>query len=190
MSTSTTLHIKNMVCPRCIMVVEQLFQRLQIPTTSIALGEVVLPRALTTGEYETVEYELEMMGFAFVGDRRARLVEDIRKGVLTYVTDAPLMHRMKLSDYLADFLHTNYAALSQAFSSSRGITIERYCILQKIERVKELLTYDELTISEIAFQLNYSSAAHLSAQFKTITGMSPRAFKAMGIRHRLPLDQV
>lgn len=172
------------------MVVEQLFRRLQIPTTSIRLGEVVLPRALTREEHEAVEYELEMMGFAFVGDKRARLVEDIRKGVMTYVGDAATMRRLKLSEYLADLLHTNYAALSQAFSAARGITIERYCILQKTERVKELLTYDELTIGEIAFRLNYSSAAHLSAQFKTITGMSPREFKAMGIRHRVPLDQV
>ena len=136
------IHIKNMVCNRCKMVVEQLFERLNLPTRSIELG------------------------------------------------DPHLMGKQNLSDFLSDRLHTNYATLSTLFSTDRGITIERYCILQKIERVKELLIYDELTISEIAYRLHYSSAAHLSAQFKSVTGMSPRDFRNVRPSHRISLDEV
>ena len=163
MASPTTLHIKNMVCDRCKMVVQQLFERLDLPTQSIELGEVKFAEPLSETQIDTVSTELTALGFELIGDNRARIVDQIRTGVITYSSDTALMAKHKLSDYLADQLHTNYAQLSSLFSTDRGITIERYCILQKIERVKELLIYDELTIAEIAYRLNYSSAAHLSS---------------------------
>lgn len=186
----STLHIKNMVCGRCKMVVEQLFERLGLPVRSIELGEVVFAEDLTPEQLTLLEDELVALGFELISDRRARLVDRIRNAVIAYISDPQIMARQKLSDYLADQLHINYATLSNTFSTDRGITLERYAILQKIERVKELLIYDELTIAEIAFRLHYSSAAHLSAQFKSVTGMSPRDFRQMRPGRRIPLDQV
>lgn len=184
------IHIKNMVCNRCKMVVEQLFERLHLPTRSIELGEVVFAQNLTAEQTAEIERELSALGFELISDRRARIIDQISTAVIAYVGDTRLMERQNLSDFLADRLHTNYATLSSLFSTERGITIERYCILQKIERVKELLIYDELTIAEIAYQLHYSSAAHLSAQFKSVTGMSPRDFRNVSPSHRLSLDEV
>lgn len=190
MTSSNTLHIKNMVCNRCKMVVEQIFDRLGLPTQQIELGEVIFSAPLSAEQVAQVSQELTALGFELINDKRARTVDQIRTAVITYISDPATMAKQKLSDYLADHLHTNYASLSNIFSTDRGITIERYYILQKIERVKELLIYDELTIAEIAYRLNYSSAAHLSAQFKSVTGMSPREFKQRGNVRRLSLDQV
>ena len=184
------LHIKNMVCNRCKMVVEQLFERLNLPTRSIELGEVVFAHDLTPDQTAQIEQELSLLGFELISDRRARTIDQISTAVIAYVSDPHLMGKQNLSDFLSDRLHTNYATLSTLFSTDRGITIERYCILQKIERVKELLIYDELTISEIAYRLHYSSAAHLSAQFKSVTGMSPRDFRNVRPSHRISLDEV
>lgn len=190
MSSSPTLHIKNMVCNRCKMVVKQLFKRHGLPVVSVELGEVLFAHPPRPEQLAAIERELIGLGFEIIGDKRARLVSSIQTAIITYLADPALMARQKLSEYLADQLHINYSTLSQTFSLDRGITIERYAILQKIERVKELLVYDELTIAEIAYRLNYSSAAHLSAQFKNVTGMSPRTFKQMGAARRKALDEV
>ncbi|MDO5075632.1 MAG: AraC family transcriptional regulator [Bacteroidales bacterium] len=189
MASTTTLHIKNMVCNRCKMVVEQLTARLGLPLESLDLGEAVFAQSLTPEQLSTVRKELEAAGFEIISDRRSRMVDGIRTAVLEYIASPKTMANFKLSEYISSQLNCNYATLSNTFSADRGITIERYCILQKIERVKELLIYDELSIAEIAYQLNYSSTAHLSAQFRSVTGMSPRQFKQMGGR-RIPLDQV
>lgn len=189
MPHTRTLHIKNMVCNRCKMVVEQLTERLGLPLESLELGEAIFAQSLTSEQLALVKTELEAAGFEIIGDRRARMVDGIRTAVMEYIASPKTMAAYKLSEYLASQLNSNYATLSNTFSADRGITIERYCILQKIERVKELLVYDELSIAEIAYQLNYSSAAHLSAQFRSVTGMSPRQFKQMGGR-RTPLDLV
>ena len=169
------IHIKNMVCNRCKMVVEQLFERLHLPTRSIELGEVVFAQNLTAEQTAEIERELSALGFELISDRRARIIDQISTAVIAYVGDTRLMERQNLSDFLADRLHTNYATLSSLFSTERG---------------KELLIYDELTIAEIAYQLHYSSAAHLSAQFKSVTGMSPRDFRNVSPSHRLSLDEV
>jgi transcriptional regulator len=129
---------------------------------------------------------LEQVGFELIDDQRSVLVEQIRTAVLDYVGDRALMEKWKLSAYLSDRLAKSYTLLSSAFSAARGMTIERFFILQKVERAKELLIYDELTMSEIAFRLNYSSPAHLSGQFKQVTGLSPSEFKRLGgTRHSL-----
>ena len=182
----TVLHIKNMVCDRCRMAVEQLLQRHEVAFDRVELGKAVLPRPLTDDQLTHLRHDLEQVGFELIDDQRSVLVEQIRTAVLDYVGDRALMEKWKLSAYLSDRLAKSYTLLSSAFSAAHGMTIERFFILQKVERAKELLIYDELTMSEIAFRLNYSSPAHLSGQFKQVTGLSPSEFKRLGgTRHSL-----
>ena len=185
----TVLYIKNMVCDRCRMAVEQIFRRNDLAFDHIELGKVYLHETPTADRLSHLRHDLEQVGFELIDDQRSVLVEQIRTAVLDYVGDRALMEKWKLSAYLSDRLAKSYTLLSSAFSAARGMTIERFFILQKVERAKELLIYDELTISEIAFRLNYSSPAHLSGQFKQITGMSPSDFKRLGGK-RHPLDRI
>lgn len=185
----TVLYIKNMVCDRCRMAVEQIFRRNDLAFDHIELGKVYLHETPTADRLSHLRHDLEQVGFELIDDQRSVLVEQIRTAVLDYVGDRTLMEKWKLSAYLSDRLAKSYTLLSSAFSAARGMTIERFFILQKVERAKELLIYDELTMSEIAFRLNYSSPAHLSGQFKQITGMSPSDFKRLGGK-RHPLDRI
>lgn len=185
----TVLYIKNMVCDRCRMAVEQIFRRNDLAFDHIELGKVYLHETPTADRLSHLRHDLEQVGFELIDDQRSVLVEQIRTAVLDYVGDRALMEKWKLSAYLSDRLAKSYTLLSSAFSAARGMTIERFFILQKVERAKELLIYDELTMSEIAFRLNYSSPAHLSGQFKQVTGLSPSEFKRLG-GTRQPLDQL
>ena len=182
----TVLYIKNMVCDRCRMAVEQIFRRNDLAFDHIELGKVYLHEMPTADQLTHLRHDLEQVGFELIDDQRSVLVEQIRTAVLDYLDDRALMEKWKLSAYLSDRLAKSYTLLSSAFSAARGMTIERFFILQKVERAKELLIYDELTMSEIAFRLNYSSPAHLSGQFKQVTGLSPSEFKRLGgTRHSL-----
>ena len=182
----TVLYIKNMVCDRCRMAVEQIFRRNDLAFDHIELGKVYLHEMPTADQLTHLRHDLEQVGFELIDDQRSVLVEQIRTAVLDYVGNRALMEKWKLSAYLSDRLAKSYSSLGAVFSAARGMTIERFFILQKVERAKELLIYDELTMSEIAFRLNYSSPAHLSGQFKQITGMSPSDFKRLGgTRHSL-----
>ena len=182
----TVLYIKSMVCDRCRMAVEQIFRRNDLAFDHIELGKVYLHETPTADLLSHLRHDLEQVGFELIDDQRSVLVEQIRTAVLDYVGDRALMEKWKLSAYLSDRLAKSYTLLSSAFSAARGMTIERFFILQKVERAKELLIYDELTMSEIAFRLNYSSPAHLSGQFKQVTGLSPSEFKRLGgTRHSL-----
>ena len=185
----TVLYIKNMVCDRCRMAVEQILRRNDLAFDHIELGKVHLHETPTADRLSHLRHDLEQVGFELIDDQRSVLVEQIRTAVLDYVGDRALMEKWKLSAYLSDRLAKSYTLLSSAFSAARGMTIERFFILQKVERAKELLIYDELTMSEIAFRLNYSSPAHLSGQFKQVTGLSPSEFKRLGGK-RQPLDQL
>lgn len=183
--------IKNMVCRRCIMSVGEAFRACGVEPLHVGLGRVELARALTQAESEAVRARLASYGFEVLDDRRSRLVEQIRVGVIEYVRhDAGAQGFTRLSDYLSDKCRREYSLLSKIFAEERGMTIERYCILQKVERAKELLSYGELTVSEIADSLRYSSVAHLSAQFKAVTGMSPTEFRRRGGQLLTPLDEV
>ena len=182
----TVLYIKNMVCYRCRIAVEQIFRRNDLAFYHIELGNVYLHETPTADRLSHLRHDLEQVGFELIDDQRSVLIEQIRTAVLDYVGDRALMEKWKLSAYLSDRLAKSYTLLSSAFSAARGMTIERFFILQKVERAKELLIYDELTMSEIAFRLNYSSPAHLSGQFKQVTGLSPSEFKRLGgTRHSL-----
>ena len=164
------LFIKNMVCPRCILVVRDILRQAGIEASSVVLGEAVLPAELTAERRKELDEALRAVGFELIDDRRKQTVERVKNTVIELVREKDAALRTNLSDYIADRLHQDYGAVSSLFSEIENTTIEQYFIAQKIERVKELLAYGELSLGEIADKLNYSSTAHLSAQFKKVTG--------------------
>lgn len=187
----TTLYIRNMVCNRCIKVVEEEFQKIGLDIRNISLGEVVIDNILSDDDLKQIRRILEENGFELIEDRRMRIIEQIKLLILDLVRDEDKSNRkINISGYLSEKLNTDYHYLSTLFSSVENITIEHYLILQKIERAKELLKYRELTLSEIAYKLGYSSVAHLSAQFKKVTGMNANEFKVLTENTRQPLDEV
>lgn len=179
-----------MVCPRCIAAVENTLSGLDIKYHEVTLGEVQLTNPISPKEKEILHERLEKLGFALVNDRRSRLIEKMKNLVIEKIhhSDEPL--EVTWSDYISSQLHLDYKYLGNLFSSVESITFEQFIINQKIERVKELLVYDELSLKEISFRLNYSSIAYLSNQFKKVTGMSPSEFKQSAIRNRKSLDNI
>ncbi|HOI49306.1 MAG TPA: helix-turn-helix domain-containing protein [Prolixibacteraceae bacterium] len=183
--------IKNMVCNRCIMVVQQLFESLEHPPVHISLGEVETAIPLSGEELDLLRTKLVDLGFELIDDARSQLIEKIKTLVIEMIHYRKADDRkMNYSAYIESGLNKDYTYLSNLFSEVTGTTIEKYIISQKIERVKELLVYDEHTLSEIAWELGYSSVAHLSAQFKKVTGLTPGHFRQIGTNKRKPLDQV
>jgi len=185
---SNIIHIKNMVCPRCIGAVSNILEELEIPYTSIKLGEVELTSSLSVETKSVVSKELQNSGFSLINDRKSQLIEQMKTLVVDRIHHSSDELDIKWPDYLSQKLHLDYKYLSSLFSSVESITFEQYIINQKIERIKELLVYDELTLSEIAFKLNYSSVAYLSNQFKKVTGMTPSQFKKAVDKNRKSLD--
>jgi AraC-like DNA-binding protein len=185
-----TLFIKNMVCNRCIMVVKSELDKLGIERFDVQLGEVILEKELTTQEKEKFSQALVSLGFEMIDDKKSRLIEKIKNIIIDLVHHQDNDIKTNLSDVLSGKLFNDYNYLSNLFSEVEGTTIEKYFIAQKIEKVKELLVYDELSLSEIAFRLNYSSVAYLSNQFKKVTGLSPSHFKKIREDRRKPLDEV
>jgi AraC-like DNA-binding protein len=183
------LYIKNMVCPRCITAVKGALEDLSISYENIELGQVTSSNTLDTSQLESVRQSLEVLGFELMDDKRKQLVEQIKSVIVQNVhhknDEAP---KKNLSDILHEELGYDYKYLSSLFSEMTGTTIEKFQIHHKIERVKELILYDELSLKEIAFQLGYSSEAYLSNQFKKVTGYSPTHFKQIG--KRTPLDKI
>lgn len=185
-----TLFIKNMVCNRCILVVEQELAKLNLPVKSIALGEVVLENSISNSDKKHLQGVLQSLGFELIDDKKSKLIEKIKTLIIDMVHHQDTEMKTNLSQILSENLQQDYNYLSNLFSEIEGITIEKYFIAQKIEKVKELLVYDELSLSEIAYKLNYSSVAYLSNQFKKVTGLSPSHFKKIKIEKRKPLDKV
>jgi len=187
----TEVHVKNMVCGRCIKVVKEVFEKSGAAVADVQLGIVKLDQ--TPGaEVETlIRKRLADEGFEWLDEQKAKLVEQVKQAIVELVHYSNLDEmKENLSEYLAHKLHRDYHYLSSLFSSAENATIEQYFILQKIEKVKEWLVYDELTLSEMAFRLGYSSVAHLSGQFKKITGFTPSAFKTLKDHRRQPLDKL
>jgi AraC-like DNA-binding protein len=185
-----SLFIKNMVCHRCIMVVGDILVRQGIKAKNITLGEVALEQPLAEGEKANLEEALEAVGFELIDDKKSRIIEKIKNVIISLVHEQDSDTKFTLSEVLAAELHHDYNYLSNLFSAVEGTTIEKYFIAQRIERVKELLVYDELSLSEIAFRLNYSSVAYLSNQFKKVTGLTPSHFKSIKDNKRQPLDGI
>ena len=185
-----TIFIKNMVCNRCIMVVHNELDKLGLNVKNIKLGEVTLSKETTPEEKNKLDKALVLLGFELIDDKKSRIIEKIKNIIIELVHHQNNDAKTNLSDVLSSQLHHDYNYLSNLFSEIEGTTIEKYFIAQKIEKVKELLVYDELSLSEIAFRLNYSSVAYLSNQFKKVTGLTPSYYKQIRDDKRKPLDKV
>lgn len=189
--SSSTLHVKNMVCNRCIKVIQDEFDKLGIAIESIKLGEINITKKPNNLEIITIKEVLETNGFELLDDKKSQIIDRIRTLVVEIAHhNKEVKAHSNYSDFIAQELGYDYSYLSHLFSSAEGITIEKYFILQKVEKVKELLDYDELSLKEIAYQQGYSSVQHLSNQFKKITGLSPTHFKNLKEHKRLPLDEL
>lgn len=173
------LYIKNMVSLRCKLLVEGTLTNLGYKCTSVELGRVVINQKIKKEQRETLNSTLSDSGLELLQDKKAILVELIKNAIIDLVLHSNEQMKYKFSHYLSEKLGYDYNYLSNLFSSEKGITIEKFIISVKIEHVKELLLYDELSLTEISYKLHYSSLAHLSTQFKKITGLTPTYFKQL-----------
>ncbi|MGQ2983078.1 helix-turn-helix domain-containing protein [Flavobacterium sp.] len=173
------IYIKNMVCSRCIMLVKSEMDRLKIGTMSIALGEVETVAGVPEKEMEKLAVALQSLGFELYDDKKTKLVEKIKQQINELLDAREFDHSISISQYLSSTMHQDYSAISSLFSYFEDSTIEQYYISQKIERVKENIVYTDLSLSDIARKLGYSSIAHLSSQFKKVTGLTPSYYKAL-----------
>lgn len=184
------LYIKNMVCTRCKMVVKSEFEKLGLHPISVELGEVELSGQIDETTINQINNALHQFGFALIDDKKSQLIEKVKNLIIDLVHNLDSELKVNLSDYLNSHIPYEYNYLSNLFSEVEGTTIEKYFIAQKIEKVKELMMYDELSLSEIAYKLNYSSVAHLSSQFKKVTGFAPSHIKRIKDNKRTPLDKL
>lgn len=179
-----------MVCYRCKIVVGRIMKMNNIETNHIELGEVELTNPIDEEQLNLIKNELEEVGFELIDNKRSKLIEQVKTLIIQLIHQENGELKVNLSDYLSEKTNLDYKYISNLFSEMEGQTIEKYFIHQKIEKVKELMVYDELSLSEIAFQLNYSSVAHLSAQFKKITGLTPSVFKQLNKHNRKSIDKI
>lgn len=184
------LYIKNMVCDRCILAVKEVMEKNHIPLLNIALGEVEIERKLSSNEENNIKDHLHKLGFQIIGDREGRLVNSVKSLIIKSVYEDQAYRNKNFSEVLKEDLHLDYSHLSSVFSRSEGKSIQQYQQEVKIERIKELLEYDELNIQEIAIDMGYSSAAYLSTQFKKTTGITPSQYRAKLLRSRNSLDTI
>lgn len=189
MNKPDKLLIKNMVCPRCISTVESIFSALDIPVAKIELGEVVTESPVTPAQLATVKSKLHQSGFEIIETRVNKIVDDIRRLIADYLENIQ-SNKINLSAFITAGIPYDYSYLSDLFSSVEGKSIEQYFIVLRIEKVKELLVYDQLSLTEIAFRTGFSSVHHLSAQFKKVTGLTPSYFKSVGAEKRRSLDSL
>lgn len=184
------LYIKNMVCRRCKMVVQAELEKLRLHPVSVELGEIELQEDTLLGLKDKLLKQLHSLGFDLIDDKKSKTIDRIKILIIELVYQKNNQITVNLSDYLSQDLMQDYPTLSNLFSEVEGITIEKYFIHQKIERVKELLIYDEMTLNEIANLLNYSSVAYLSNQFKKNTGFTPSYFKQLKNRKRKQIEDL
>jgi len=184
------LYIKNMVCIRCKMVVKAELEKLGLHYNSVELGHAEIQGSISAAQHDQVRVALLKSGLELMDDKKSVLIEKIKSVIieLVHYSEDPLT--VNFSDYLSEKLQHDYTYLSNLFSEVQGTTIEKFIITHKIERVKELLVYDELSVTEIAFLMHYSSVAHLSTQFKKITGLTPSHFKQLKNKRRSMLEDV
>ena len=186
----TTLYIKNMVCDRCKMAVDKTLRSNGLTPVSVELGEVKIGENLQGYKRKKVGEALASLGFELLDDKRHQTIDKIKSAIIRLVHYRDNNSTLNLSSFLTSELHQDYSSLSKLFSEVEGKTIERYYIEQRIERVKELIKYDEMSLTQIALKMNYSSTAYLSSQFKSVTGMTPSQFKASKVNLRKSLDKI
>ena len=191
-SPTSTLYIKNMVCDRCIRVVRDELTKIKLDVRSVSLGEVTVTGAANELPMSTIKSVLDENGFELIEDRKAKTIEQMKLAIIRFVREDhdKAAKKIRFSEYLGKELGLEYHYLSTLFSSVENVTIEQFVILQRIERAKELLKYGELTLSEIAYKLGYSSVQHLSNQFKSVTGFTPTKFRSLTGQQRKPIDRV
>jgi AraC-like DNA-binding protein len=184
------LYIRNMVCNRCIMAVEEVLKSLDIKPVSVTLGEAEVGGEPSSEVLKQLDDKLYNIGFERIEDKKSRIIERIKTEIVYLVHHSGEVLNTNISYWLSDKLHYDYTYLSNRFSEVEGLTIEKYYIAQRIEKVKELLVYDELTLIQIADMLGYSSPAYLSGQFKKVTGFTPSHYKDIKEQKRRSLDQL
>jgi len=184
------LLIKNMVCQRCILTVEDILNDLKIPYHQVVLGEVDLAQKLSENELKEIGGQLNKVGFELIEKRVNKIIEDIKRAVIEYLNLGMDNENLKLSSFIVKKIPYDYSYLSDLFSTIEGKTIEQFFILSRIEKVKELLVYDQLSLTEISYQTGFSSVHHLSAQFKKVTGLTPSHFKRIAADKRKYLDRL
>lgn len=178
------IYIKYMVSLRCKMVVEATLKKLELAYSSLDLGTVVLFQDITPKQRQTLKEQLLTSGLELLDDKRNILIEKIKKVIIEMIHYADELPKTNYSDYISEKLGHDYTYLANLFSEVKGITIQQFIIIHKIERVKELLLYDELNLTEIADKLHYSSVSHLSNQFKKVTGLSPSFYRKLKQKRR------
>ena len=171
------IYIKNMVCIRCKMVVKSELEKLGLHYKTVELGEAVIREDISSEQLDRLNIALKKSGLELMDDKKSILVEKIKAVIIELVHYNEEQIKINLSDYLSEKLNHNYTYLANLFSEVKGTSIEQFYLAHKIEKVKELLVYDELNLTEIAHKLNYSSVAHLSNQFKKMTGLTPSHFE-------------
>ena len=184
------LYIKNMVCSRCKMVVKAQLESLGLKPVNIALGEVELEEELSKAQLSSLNIALKATGFELIDNKKSQTIEKIKNAIVTLVHHSDHELRTNLSSFITSQIHQDYNYLSNLFSEVEGTTIEKYYINQRIEKVKELLVYDELSLSEIADRLGYSSVGYLSNQFKKVTGFTPSYYKSLKENKRRNIEEL
>jgi len=185
------LHIKNMVCDRCIMVVKQQLETLDFYVKDISLGKVTIVPDPDESQLLQISSSLSLVGFELLDSEKQQIVEQIKNIIIAKVHHSDLSDgHTSFSQLLPSALNKDYTYLSRLFSQYEGVPIEKFIIQQKVEKVKELLEYGELNLNEISYKLGYSSSAHLSAQFKTVTGLTPSSYRASDKADRKPIDKI
>ena len=184
------LYIKNMVCIRCKMVVKSELEKLGLHYTTIDLGEAEITDKISKDQLDNLSLALKMTGLELMDDNKKILVEKIKTIIIELIHYNDEQIKINLSDYLSEKLNHNYTYLSNLFSEVKGTTIEQFYLSNKIEKVKELLVYDELNLTEIAWKLHYSSVSHLSNQFKKMTGLTPSHFKNLKLKRQAALGSL
>jgi AraC-like DNA-binding protein len=179
-----------MVCSRCKMVVKSVIENIGIIPISVELGEVELKNDINENQKSKLLKKLRAIGFDLIDDKKTKTIDKIKTLIIDLVQNKNNDLKTNLSDFLSKELHQDYNTLSNLFSEVENTTIEKYFMNQKIEKVKELIIYDELSLSQIAYSLNYSSVSHLSNQFKKITGFSPTYFKNLKLKKRRQIEDL
>ena len=184
------IYVQNMVCIRCKMVVRSELEKLGLHYITVDLGEAEIQEEISAEQLARLGVALKKTGLELMDDKRSILVEKIKTIIIELVHYADDQIKVNLSDYLSEKLNHNYTYLANLFSEVKGTTIEQFYLAHKIEKVKELLVYDELNLTEIAWKMHYSSVAHLSNQFKKMTGLTPTHFKNLKNKRRSALGDV
>lgn len=179
-----------MVSNRCKMAVKEELRKLGLHFVVVDLGEVDIMEELTTSQLAELRKALFDVGFELMDNKRAVLIERIKNAIIEMVHHSEEQIKVNFSDYLSEKLNHDYTYLANLFSEVQGTTIEQFIISHKIERVKELIMYGELNITEISWKMNYSSVAHLSNQFKKVTGLTPSHFKQLKVKNRNPIENI